>query len=77
MTLLELSGQYRAEETLLRERIALLEKLFARTDDPDARLLLSARLRVLNAMRRDMRDMAVLTARYYERGYHRSAHYTI
>lgn len=35
------------------------------------------RLRLLEAMRRDVRDMAVICERYYDRSYHRNERYSI
>ena len=42
--------------------------------DPDQ---LELRIRILSAMWREARDLAVLTDRYYERGYRRNVRYTI
>ena len=38
---------------------------------------MTRRLQLLEAMRREARELAVLTARYYERGYVRNAKYTV
>lgn len=75
MTLLELSTQYRTHATTLRERIALLVRLEAK--DEVERRLLETRVRILRTMWRETRDLAVLTERYYERGYCRNAKYTL
>ena len=38
---------------------------------------LDDRIRMLTAMWREARDLAVLTDRYYERGYRRNVRYTL
>ena len=76
MTLLELSGEYRASAAALRERVLLLEHRL-RGVDGDGRRLLAERIHMLTAMWREARDLAVLTERYYERGYRRNARYTL
>lgn len=75
MTLLELSTDYRVHARMLKERITLLETRKAETEE--ARLLLVERLHMLQTMWREARELAVLTERYYERGYRRNAKYTI
>ena len=75
MTLAELEVSYRDQADALRHRIQLVEELPAR--DAEERLLKAERLRVLEAMRRDVRDVAVICERYYERGYRRNERYTI
>lgn len=75
MTLAELAVSYRDQADALRHRIQLVEELPAR--DAEERLLKAERLRVLEAMRRDVRDVAVICERYYERGYRRNERYTI
>lgn len=77
MTLAELSLQYRASAHALDLRVCQLEYLLERTDDPDRRCQLQDRIRMLSAMLREARELAVLTERYYDRGYRRNAKYTI
>lgn len=77
MTLLELSVEYRAQAQALRARIARLEELMEEAGTEEERLLLYGRLRMLRVMWREARDLSVLTAHYYERGYHRSGRYTV
>ena len=43
----------------------------------DQRCLLQDRIRMLSTMLREARELAVLTERYYDRGYRRNAKYTI
>ena len=77
MTLKEMSVQYRAQADRLRVRIGELTLLLEEGGpgaDPDQ---LELRIRMLSAMWREARDLAVLTDRYYERGYRRNVRYTI
>jgi len=78
MTLKELSREYRAQADALRQRILYLREwreAYAR--DESERRLLDERICTLTIMWRETRDLAVLTERYYERGYRRNAKYTI
>lgn len=77
MTLYQLSMEYSEGARAIRERIRDLEaRARAETDEP-ARLALNCRIRLLTSMWRDMRDIAVLTEHYYERGHCRNAKYII
>ena len=67
MTLLELSAEYRAHAQTLSEE----------TRDERERCLLQERIRMLSTMVREARELAVLTERYYDRGYRRNAKYKI
>ena len=42
-----------------------------------ARLVLEGRIRTLETMWREARDLAVVTERYYDRGYWRNVKYAI
>ena len=75
MTLLELSGEYRASAAALREPVLQEHRL--RGADGDGRRLLEGRIRLLRAMGREARELAVLCERYYERGYCRNGKYTL
>ena len=77
MTLMELSVEYRAHARSLDLRICQLECWLERTQDPDARNQLQERIKLLATMLREARELAVLTERYYDRGYRRNAKYTI
>ena len=77
MTLAELSLEYRAHAHALDLRICQLEYWMEQSDDPDRRCQLQNRVRMLSAMLREARELAVLTERYYDRGYRRNAKYTI
>ena len=77
MTLLELSVEYRAHAQTLNERLRQLEERLAATRDERERCLLEERIRMLSTMVREARELAVLTERYYDRGYRRNAKYKI
>ena len=77
MTLLELSVEYRAHARALDFRIYQLQAVLERTENEDQRLMLNERIHMLSTMLREARELAVLTERYYERGYRRNAKYTL
>lgn len=77
MTLLELSVQYHAQAAVLRERVAQLRARQERSWDENERLQLADRIRLLQAMQREARELAALTEHYYERGYWRNVKYTL
>ncbi len=75
MKLKELAVSYRIQADALRHRIQLVEELPARTREEE--MVKTERLRLLEAMRRDVRDMAVICERYYDRSYRRNERYCI
>lgn len=77
MTLKELSVEYRAHAHALDLRICQLQDQLDNTADPDESCMLQDRIHMLTVMLREARELAVLTERYYDRGYHRSAKYTV
>ena len=77
MTLLELSVEYRAHARALDIRICQLQDVLERTENENQRLMLQERIHMLSTMLREARELAVLTERYYERGYRRNAKYTL
>lgn len=77
MTLLEMSVEYRAQARVLRRRISELELRRANERDAAERLVLEDRIRILETMWREARDLAVVTERYYDRGYWRNVKYAI
>lgn len=74
MTLKELSVSYAQESELLRARIVQLAAL---SIAPEERLQHERRMRQLEDMQRQCREMAHVTARYYERGYCKSGKYAL
>ena len=77
MTLAELSLEYRAHAHALDLRICQLNHLLEQTNNNDKRIQLQDRIRMLSTMLREANELAVLTERYYDRGYRRNAKYTI
>lgn len=77
MTLLELSVSYRASAAALHGRIAELRAAARAETDPEAARLLQRRMGELLPLWREMRELAQLTAHYYERGYYRNERYTL
>lgn len=75
MRLIHLAEQYREQADQLRHRIQIVRELPVRSKS--AERLQEERLRTLEAMRRDVLDLANLCARYYERGYHHNERYKI
>ena len=77
MTLLELSAQYDDSAALLRARIRELRAEERQQTDPEAARRLRQRIDVLTPILRECRELAVLTARYYDRSYHKHERYTL
>ena len=77
MTLMELSVEYRAHAHALDLRICQLQHRLDRSSDPEESSQLQERIHLLSTMLREARELAVLTERYYDRGYRRNAKYTI
>ena len=77
MKLKELAVSYRQSAQKLAQRIAQLRQERAQTDNPEQRRQLQVRIETLLTMYREMRDVAVVCERYYERGYCRNAKYKI
>lgn len=76
MTLLELSGEYRASAAALRERVLLLEHRL-RGADGDGRPSAGGAYPAAARHGPGGRELAVLCERYYERGYCRNGKYTL
>ena len=77
MTMQELSVGYRAQAQGLKERIGELKAIRRNTLSNKDKLYLDQRIYLLQVMWREARDLAVLTERYYERGYRRNERYTL
>ena len=77
MTLLEMSVQYADTAALIRARIRELRAEERRQSDPEAARRLRRRIDDLTPLLRECRELAVLTARYYDRSYHKHARYTL
>ena len=77
MTLAEMSKDYEESARLLRQRLRLLRKMAAETDDPEELWHIQRRIAVLTPMLTQMNELAELTAHYYDRGYYRNEKYTL
>ena len=77
MTLAEMSGLYAESAAALRQRIAELRQSAREQEDEAERYALRRRIAELTPLLQETRELAVLTARYYDRSYHRHERYTI
>lgn len=77
MTLLEMSVHYADSAAVIRARIAELRAAERTAADPETARQLHARAETLRPLLREMRELAVLTARYYDRSYHKHEQYTL
>lgn len=76
MTLLEIAEEYRIQEERFRLRIVELRKL-EKACTQQQRISLRKRINELTALRREMRELAVLLEHYYERGYNKRGKYSL
>ncbi len=77
MTLQEMSREYAASAQLLRNRLRQLRQELAEATDAEEIWHLKRRIAELTPMLTQMNELEELTAHYYERGYYRSAKYTL
>lgn len=77
MTLNEIAMEYRKSAELIDGRIRQLRKAIASAEDPARCHGLEMRIKILESMRRDARDLAVLCEHYYDKGYHSNVRYKI
>ena len=75
MTLLQMSPQYADSAALIHARIQELKEEVRK--HPDDAFPLLARIEMLKPMLRESRELAILTARYYDRSYHKHEEYTL
>lgn len=77
MTLLEMSVQYADNAARIHTRIRELRTAERLQDDPEAARKLRQRIDTLIPLLRECRELAVLTAQYYDRSYHKHERYTL
>ena len=77
MLLSEMSLAYKRDQLAFHARIKELRAAAKAETDPRRAAALEARARDLEPLRREARELADLTARYYERGYYRNEQYTL
>lgn len=77
MTLAQISKSYEEAAIPLRSRLKELRQQLSEAEDPEEIWHLKRRISELTPMLTQMNDLAVLTARYYERGFWRDKKYTL
>lgn len=77
MTLVEMSELYRRQSQILDGRIRLLTALEKGLEDEKEQCLMRSRIDMLVKMRREAQELALVTGRYYERGYRRNERYSL
>jgi len=77
MTLLEMSASYRESAAAIHGRIVELRVLERAQADPEAAFRLHRRIDELTPLWREARELATLTAHYYDRSYHKHEKYTL
>lgn len=77
MTLFELSLQYEDSAAAIRRRIAELREAEHAELDALIAFQLRQRIAALIPLLRESRELAALTAHYYDRSYHKHERYTL
>lgn len=77
MKLEELSEGYRQAALPLREKLRLLRLALRAADDAQRRAVLRHEIALLSGIMTQCRELAELTAHYYERSYWRNDKYTL
>ena len=77
MTLVEMSASYRSSAAAIHGRIVELRGLERAQADPEAAFRLRRRIDELTPLWREARELAALTAHYYDRSYHKHEKYTL
>jgi len=77
MKLCELCVGYLETAELLKQRLRKLRRQKAVCPDPEKRIMLQTQINSLSAIYAQCKDLAELTAHYYERGFYRNGKYTL
>ena len=77
MTMEQLSAAYREAAEAIAARIRELNEEIKASSDLEEIDKLQRRIAELRPLLREARELADLTAHYYERGYHRNGKYTV
>ena len=77
MTLLEMSALYADSAVAIRGRIAQLREAARGQTDREISQALQRRIAELVPLLRETRELAALTAHYYDRSYHKHERYTL
>ena len=73
----QLSAAYHEADEAITARIRELNEQIKVSDDPEEIDKLRRRIAELRPLQREARELADLTAHYYERGYRRNGKYTL
>ena len=76
MTLLEMSVLYADSAAAIRCRIRELREAIQAHEDPEEAQRLQRRIAELTPLLRETRELAKLTAHYYDRSFYRNDRYT-
>ena len=77
MTLSEMSRNYQESAAAIHGRIVELRIQEQAQADPEEAFRLRRRIDELMPLWREARELAALTAHYYDRSYHKNEHYTL
>ena len=77
MTLYELSFTYEESANLLRARMRELRQAEKLAENFADKQRIRRRMAALDPLLREMRELTVLSRRYYERSYHKNEKYTL
>ncbi len=77
MTLYELSFTYEESADLLRTRMRELRQAEKLAETYADKQRLRRRMATLDPLLREMRELTVLTRRYYDRSYHKNEKYSL
>lgn len=77
MTLQEMSREYAASAQLLSAHLRVLRAKLRQSTDSEESWRLRQRIAVLSGVLTQTRELAQLTAHYYERGFWRNEKYTL
>ena len=77
MTLLEMSALYTDSAVAIRGRISQLREAARDQTDQELSRALQQRIAELVPLLRETRELAALTAHYYDRSYHKHERYTL
>lgn len=76
MLLSEMSLEYEKNHAAIRLRLKELRAEARAQEDPQKLSQLQVRIKELLPLQKEAKELAELTARYYERGYHKNEAYT-
>lgn len=75
MRLCEIAKEYRKAEAIIKVRLAELRKRCRETHDSEEKWRLTQQIKTLTGIYTQVREIAELCERYYDRGYWRNGKY--